>query len=59
MAFRMQKSADDVAAQGRLSRRSLLAIAGVFGTSAPLAMLEGAHALTPFGARHPIRSAMA
>ena len=53
MAFRMQESASDVAAQGRLSRRSLLAIAGVFGTSVPLAMLEGAHALTLLGASPP------
>lgn len=53
MAFRMQESGTDVAAHSRLSRRSLLAIAGAFGTAAPLAMLEGARALTFFGASLP------
>src|SRR4051794_16958945 len=49
MAFRMQKSINNVAAHGRVSRRSLLAIAGVVGSAGPLAMLEGARALTLFG----------
>jgi len=49
MAFRVQVHGNDVAAQCRLSRRSLLATAGVCGTAAPLAMLTGARALTLFG----------
>lgn len=46
MPFRMRGSGSDVAAQGRLSRRSLVGIAGVVGTAMPLVMLEGARALT-------------
>lgn len=44
---------NSVAAQGRLSRRSLLAIAGVCGAGAPLASLQGARALTLFGTSLP------
>jgi NitT/TauT family transport system substrate-binding protein len=53
MAFMRQESTDDVTSRGRLSRRSLLAIAGVFGAGAPFAMLEGARAITLFGASLP------
>jgi NitT/TauT family transport system substrate-binding protein len=53
MAFMLQKSTDDVTARGRLSRRSLLAIAGIFGAGAPFALLEGARAITRFGASLP------
>jgi NitT/TauT family transport system substrate-binding protein len=50
MAFMLQESTGGVAAQGRLSRRSLLAVAGVFGAGAPFALLEGARAVPLFGA---------
>jgi NitT/TauT family transport system substrate-binding protein len=50
MSFVLQESIGHVAAQRRLSRRSLLAVAGVFGAGAPFAMLEGARAITLFGA---------
>jgi NitT/TauT family transport system substrate-binding protein len=53
MPFTLQRSTSDVAAQGRISRRSLLGIAGVLGAGAPLALLEGARALTLFGASLP------
>ena len=53
MAFMLQGSNSDVAAQGRISRRSLLGIAGVFGAGAPFALMEGARALTLFGAPLP------
>ena len=50
MAFMLQVSNSDVAARGRISRRSLLGIAGVVGAGAPFALMEGARALTLFGA---------
>jgi NitT/TauT family transport system substrate-binding protein len=53
MAFRLQGSTSNGAAQGRLSRRSLLAIAGVCGAGAPFMALQGARALTLFGAPLP------
>jgi sulfonate transport system substrate-binding protein len=46
MSFWMQEAATDVAMHGRVSRRSLLAIAGFSGTAASLAMLERALAFT-------------
>jgi NitT/TauT family transport system substrate-binding protein len=53
MAFMLQEPTDNVTARGRFSRRSLLAIAGVFGAGAPFALLEGARAITPFGTSLP------
>lgn len=53
MALMPQGSNSEVAAYGRISRRSLLGIAGVVGAGAPFALMEGARALPPFGAPLP------
>ena len=49
MAFMLDGSNSDVALQGRISRRSLLGIAGMLGVGAPFALAGGARAVTVFG----------
>src|SRR5437763_17204931 len=49
MAFMLDGSNSDVALPGRISRRSLLGIAGMLGVGAPFALAGGAHAVTVFG----------
>ena len=53
MALEPQGFTNGVAARRRLSRRSLLAIAGACGAGAPFAALQGARALTPHSASPP------
>jgi NitT/TauT family transport system substrate-binding protein len=49
MAFMLEGSHSDVALQGRISRRSLLGIAGMLGVGAPFVLAGGARAVTVFG----------
>jgi NitT/TauT family transport system substrate-binding protein len=50
MAFMLQEFTGGAAAQGRLSRRLFLALAGLSGAGAPFVLVEGARAIPLFGA---------